>query len=364
MVSPVVQNLENVAISDPVYKQGQHDPVSETTHQPVQLPPPPPVAANQSLPRTQAASTSPTSATASAGGRSSTNPANATNYTPLAYNPAAPAAPEPIAHREDTPPPPDAADGTGLSAAAKHDHYAPQPHPQTYGSPPIAQPGYGQYAASPPPSFGPHAASSPIPSFGPQAAASIPASFGPHAAPSHTPLQTSPRTSVSTSFGPPPTNASSDSSRHPSVAAQTYVPHASGADPNSHIFGQPPVQTPGTQFYQSLGDQPHKALQHVQPHYPDYLAAGQPPPPPASHGEAPPFGGYSQYNYNQSQPGPTPGGAYDIHSQVYRPTEVEHKTHHHNKPSKSSNSDRKPSRIEKVEKGFGSFLKKVDKKLG
>ena len=47
-----------------------------------------------------------------------------------------PAAPEPIAHREKTPPPADAASGTGLAAAAMHEHgaqgYGPQPG---YGSP-------------------------------------------------------------------------------------------------------------------------------------------------------------------------------------------------------------------------------------
>ena len=43
------------------------------------------------------------------------------DFAPMAYNPAAPPAPEPIAHREKTPPPPDAADGTGLAAAAAAD---------------------------------------------------------------------------------------------------------------------------------------------------------------------------------------------------------------------------------------------------
>lgn len=52
------------------------------------------------------------------------------SYAPMAYNPAAPAAPEPIAHREKTPPPPDATDGTGLGNAAIKDQHASQ-----YGNP-------------------------------------------------------------------------------------------------------------------------------------------------------------------------------------------------------------------------------------
>lgn len=360
MVSPVVQNLENVAISDPAYKQQPRVASVEPHHEPIQSPP-----------RTQATSSiSPTSVTASLGGRSSVKAqAPATDYTPLAYNPAAPAAPEPIAHREDTPPPVDAGDGTGLAAAAKHDNaYIPQQ--QTFGLPPTAQTAaYGHYGSPPPPpSFGPNATTSPVPSFGPQAASTIsPPSFGPHSAGP----QISPRTStVSTGFGPPPTTATMSSdggSRHPSVAAQTYVPHPQAQDPNSHIFGQPPVQTPGTQFYQSINNptQPHKPLQHVQPQYPDYLAAGQvPSPPPAAAPVAPPLGGYSTYNYGQVPQQPAATGAYDIHNQVYRPTEVEHHTHGHHKPSKSSSSSSKPSHTEKIEKGIGKWIKKVEKNFG
>ncbi|PVH97640.1 hypothetical protein DM02DRAFT_658135, partial [Periconia macrospinosa] len=50
-----------------------------------------------------------------------------TNYAPMAYNPAAPAAPEPIAHREKTPPPPDAADGTGLNTIPQSQPYPSNP---------------------------------------------------------------------------------------------------------------------------------------------------------------------------------------------------------------------------------------------
>ncbi|KAJ9606451.1 hypothetical protein H2200_009412 [Cladophialophora chaetospira] len=359
MVSPVVQNLENVAVSDPAYKGRSNDPASMSQYHRGQVPPPPShTAANQSSLYGQATSPPPLKAATSVGGQPSPHSVPASDYTPLAYNPAAPPAPEPIAHREDTPPPVDATDGTGLSAAAKHDHYVPQQHPQTFGGPSLSQAAaYGiHYGSPPPPSFGPAATTSPVPSFGPQAAAAVPQSFGPHAV--SAPLQTSPRTSVSTGFAPPPTSVSSDSSHHPSVAAQTYVPHG-GQDPNSHIFGQQTVQTPGTQFYQTINGQPHKALQHVQPQYPDYLAAGQPPPPAAA-----PVGGYSGYNYGQAQPAQPVAGGYDVHNQVYRPTETEHQTHHHSKPSKSSGSQHKPSRSEKIEKGVGKWIKKVEKNFG
>lgn len=54
---------------------------------------------------------------------------------PGAYNPAAPAAPEPVTYREKTPPPPDDGSGTGLQAAAKYDSVPQQPQ---YASTPAA----------------------------------------------------------------------------------------------------------------------------------------------------------------------------------------------------------------------------------
>jgi hypothetical protein len=139
---------------------------------------------------------------------------------------------------------------------------------------------------------------------------------------------------------------------------------AQAQDPNAHIFGQQQsVQSPGAQFYNSLNDQQHhKPLAHVQPQYPDYLAAGQPPPP---------TGGYANYHYGHASqpavgvpPAASPHNPYDIHNQVYRPTEAEHQTHHHSKPSKSSSSHKEPSTVERIDKGLGKFFKKVEKKIG
>ena len=98
-MSPIVQKLENVAITDPSYQQGRTRDSRTTTT----VFPGPPISAT---PQSQEAS----------------------NFAPLAYNPAAPAAPEAIQHREKTPPPDDGAPNP-LVAAATSDHG------QTYGVP-------------------------------------------------------------------------------------------------------------------------------------------------------------------------------------------------------------------------------------
>lgn len=355
MVSPVVQNLENVAISDPAYHKAKTQQPTLGQPHPGQIPPPPPPPTLQAPPLAQQPAMASTGIANDQRAPAGASPPDH-HYTPLAYNPAAPAAPEPIAHREDTPPPIDGSAGTGLSAALHDAPYVQQQQQQQqqYVVPPGPLPNpYGHYGSPPPQTFGPPTTSPPPPSFGPNAGAS-PISFGNQAA-------TSPRTSIGTGLGHRPSNAASpDGSRHPSIAAQTYAP--SSGDPNSHIFGQPPsVQTPGSQFYQSIS-QPHKPLQHVQPQYPDYLASGQAPQP------APPHGGFSNYQYGQpaqQQPLATAGNPYDVHRQFYRPTEAEHQTHHHSRPSKSSSSSQqKPGNVEKIEKGVGRFLKKIEKKMG
>ncbi|KIV94716.1 hypothetical protein PV10_02454 [Exophiala mesophila] len=357
LVSSVVQNLENVAISDPAY----HEPKQSNSPGPPPKEPPQPqppqasgLAANQ---QTSLAATSPTSSSAGVGAVPiNKSPTSDQSYAPLAYNPAAPAAPEPTAHREDTPPPVDGAGGTGLAAAVHDNPYAHQQrqqyqqHPQqSYGFPPA--PSAGQYGSLPTPSFGPHATSPPpAASFGPQSQPS----FGPHAV--SPPPQASPRTSL---------------------AAQTYTP--GGQDPNAHIFGQQQaVQTPGTQFYQSINNQQtHKPLAHVQPQYPDYLSSG-------GHARSRPPSGYSNYQYAQQaplpQPGqqqqpppPTAGNPYDVHNQFYQPTELEHRNSHHyssssSRPHRNSSTSQhqqhKPSNTEKIEKGVGKFFRKIEKKIG
>ncbi|KAI4120313.1 MAG: hypothetical protein LQ341_007561, partial [Variospora aurantia] len=95
-----VQKLENVAIEDTNYQDGKtrSSRPAAATFSP---PPTAPSVDRQVPPKSNDQET----------------------FKPLAYNPAAPPAPEPIKHREKTPPPPDAeTEGTGLSAAAYNDH--------------------------------------------------------------------------------------------------------------------------------------------------------------------------------------------------------------------------------------------------
>lgn len=142
---------------------------------------------------------------------------------------------------------------------------------------------------------------------------------------------------------------------------------------------QNPVETPGSQFYNTLppSTSPHKPLQHIQPQYMDYLSSG-----------APGTGGYSQFNYGaaqqqgmlkqqqqqlQQQQQQQQGGGvsqYDVHSQVYRPTEHEaaayQKESGHGGKRNSHQGGRQASggRLEKGEKKVGSFFKKMEHKIG
>ncbi|RMZ79150.1 hypothetical protein DV738_g3537, partial [Chaetothyriales sp. CBS 135597] len=328
-VHPVVQNLENVAITDPAYQSGQardghgdsphlqqHQQQLQQTQKATNSIPPPPPPPSQ-FPDASVSPPPVISSTAS----QPQQPEAAQSFAPMVYNPAAPAAPEPISHREDTPPPADDGHGTGLTAAATHDRvYVPHGSQAWTGVPQTAQ--YSQYSSPPAQSF-----------------SSLPP-----------PPPTAP------SFAGPP---SAGSSTHPSsISAQPYVP--SQTSPSSHHSADP-VETPGTQFYNSLGGGHHKPLSHIQPQYPDYLAA-------KSHSNAPPPGGYSQYSYSQSSHGrDVPASEFDVHSQVYRPTEAEARVHghHHRQPSRTDPAPgRKESRADRVEKGVGKLFKKMDKKFG
>ena len=363
-VHPVVQNLENVAVTDPAYRNGQ---TRNSQNQPqTNLPPPPPPPTQQS-----AHSPSPVSDLShnSKHATATTQPATQ-SFTPMAYNPAAPAAPEPIAPREDTPPPDDGAGGTGLAAAARHDlPYTPGPYTAAPGSMsnPYGHPGSPQVASAygvPPQS---------APAYQQQYHSSI----------------TSPATSVAPSFAGPPlsatntnlssTNASSFTTgpspdRHPSVAAQHYTPqHPSTA-------GIEPAETPGSQFYPTH----HASLSHVRPQYADYLAArpgsgpgsvptgipGQQQPqaqPPVFVSQPPqpgmPMGGYSNYAYDPSAPQAQQRPS-EVHTQLYRPTEHEHQHSSGHRPSKSSSggkdsSSRLDQGVDKVEKKANKLWKKI-----
>ncbi|KAF5019049.1 hypothetical protein F66182_8941 [Fusarium sp. NRRL 66182] len=125
-MSSVVQQLENVAISDPQYGSTKLSSGGAPSFAP------PPTAPAPSA-------------------EASVAPAN---FAPMAYNPAAPAAPETIQHREKTPPP-DEDPLNPLAVAVAYDYHK---QPFTPGMPPPSQfpPGGVTSPGLPPPQFGQH----------------------------------------------------------------------------------------------------------------------------------------------------------------------------------------------------------------
>ncbi|EEP77465.1 predicted protein [Uncinocarpus reesii 1704] len=318
-VSTVVQQLEQVAISNPGYHNNYAGEISPTGS--ANLPPPP----AGGPPKQPTAISQPSMGSAKPLDRPEGQPPTqaqeekAELYTPLAYNPAAPAAPEPIKHREKTPPPSDSASGTGLAAAAAKEQGMPFTQSASIG---LSQgshnqmQGYNQQTSvsSPPPHGG-----------------SL--SFGPTA-------------------GPPSTGHS---------ATLSYPPHPPAQEPTTGVYRQqsfgPPPGGEYNQFQQQ--QQPAVTAYNQQQPY------GQPYQPQASQPQ-PPLGGYSDYSYSQTQR--PMANQYDVHNQVYRPTEGEHTYHQrHGSGSLAPSGDRKPSKIAenamRVEKGVNRLFKKLEKKL-
>lgn len=334
VMSPVVQQLENVAIGDPAYSNGQ------TRHS-----------------RTASISlVPPVTASGASGDTTRETPKTEeqpANYAPLAYNPAAPPAPEPIKHREKTPPPPEAELGTGLTAAAYADHgFAPPPGQyQTPVSSPLPGQRQPQQSFSGPPQRQ-HSSSY----------ASPPPSAGLPYLPS--PIQQGHRTSSVSSFQPPPPTAGSTASPHSRQQPPSFAPPPK--DPNAHLYDQTsqPMHSPATQILgNSYMAHPPQPLQHLQPQYADYLQS------PTQKQQ--PSGGHSNYEYNQPHQRchhhQSHDDDYDVHSQVYRPTEVEGRSHSHRRPSEAG-PGQQPGRLEqsadKLEKGVNKWLKKLEKKIG
>lgn len=245
------------------------------------------------------------------------------NYAPMAYNPAAPAAPEPIAHREKTPPPEDASDGTGLGASAVHDQHAAQ-----YSNPLQAsfapQPTSGAYFPGPP---------APGQGFtGPpgvqrtNTTGSVPSA--PQSPPSFAPPPSAPPLGQVNNTPPPP-----GLSRTSAMPVQQY---ASANYPNSPGFPPAPQSPPAHSAVPSPGFPPQQYQPMASP-------------------------GYSQFQYSSTAAQATQ--AQNIHQQVYRPTESEAAVHHHENPNAPQRNSNIGKRVDKVEKGIGSFLKKLDKKF-
>jgi hypothetical protein len=296
IVSTVVENLENVAISDPAYQNGQtKDSRSE---------PNPTV---QEAPKEEQ-----------------------TDYTPLAYNPAAPAAPEPIKHREKTPPPEDAEGGTGLISAAVADHQ-PQYYPSTQAAGGFSQPpnytASSQYTTSSP--------SGSLSMSSPPVYTALPVASPP------------PTQAGGMSFAPPPQN------------------------PNAHLFSrdsydsqQPPSPPQQAQIPQQ--QQPPQPQQHIHhshhPQYADYLQnQGH-----DSEDKRVAIGGYSSYSYTQqtqNQYGQL-GTEYDIHNQVYRPTEAESKNPRYSSEPPKPRGNKIEQGMVRVDSKVNSLLKRIERKIG
>ncbi|KUJ18872.1 uncharacterized protein LY89DRAFT_696299 [Mollisia scopiformis] len=308
-MSPVVQQLENIAISDPSYQQGRTRD-SRTTSSSVSGPP------ISATPQGQEAS----------------------NFASMAYNPAAPAAPEAIRHREKTPPPEDGA-GNPLMAAATTDQG------QAFGAPPYGQQGFSGPPGQPGPYF-PSALSGPAP----------PSQFA-----QQQQTQPGPQSPFAqhfqNTFAPPPTAdtrnapyAQPPPSAPPAYQAHIPVTQQFAQYPGSPGLSSPGMNTPG--IYSPGLTSPNAQFMPAQD-----------PVPGISHSVTAPPGGFSQYNYQQTSNTKPLMTDYSIHQQVYRPTDTEAKGH-------SKGKELAPPRG-KLEAGAGSLersvtglLKKLEKKIG
>lgn len=326
-MSSVVQQLENVAVSDPAYQNGQTRnsrsepsvataPTTQGPPQTMSFPPSSGLPVDQQSVNT-GAHISPEEKRDSA------------SFDPLPYNPAAPAAPEPIKHREKTPPPEDGAEGTGLAAALAADQGIPYKPPHQMGS----TPGLSSFA--PPPTS---AQGSPY-SGGPASAPTGYASPPPSASLTHTnsfPLQQPVQ-----SPGAPPSYTQSfhtaQGQTWPSTPGQVTMSFAPPPqDPNAHLYAQ--------QVY------------------------GSPQSPPQHHAQAVAIAGYSNYSYAQPQVQQPGSSEYDIHNQLYRPTEAEAGGHGQKYAQKAMKAPgQRPRKLEdnamKLENGVNRFLRKLEKKL-
>ncbi|KAL9598463.1 MAG: hypothetical protein Q9179_003905 [Wetmoreana sp. 5 TL-2023] len=348
LMSPVVQKLENVAIKDSARQNGKTH--SSELAAPAFSPPP----------------------TASRGDRETAEPENPQSFKPLAYNPAAPPAPEPIKHREKTPPPPEAeTEGTGLSAAAYKDHQhamSPPPHqghsslsqhpyPSSAHSSVFSSPQpHGNPYNSPPP-FAGLTGMSPVPHGGAGSISSLPP-------PPPQGVRTSSVSSAHVSSRSPSTQVNVPSSVTSSQPAFSAPPR----DPNAfHPGGNQPLASPTAQILgNSYVGPPPQPLQHLQPQYADYFASRPQHPPQGQVQE--PVGGYSDYNYAQPHhhhPHQHDSDQYDIHNQVYRPTEEESHHHKHHRPSDGGQpTGRVEQHAGKLDKGVNRFFKRLEKKIG
>lgn len=303
-MSPIVQKLESVAISDPSYQDGK-------TRD----------SRGMSFP-----------------GRPAASPVSQEpSFLPMAYNPAAPAAPEVILHREKTPPPEDGA-GNPLVAAAVSDHGI--SHSQSFGGTPT----YNIGGFSGPPVQTPSSATGQ--NFGGTYSA---AGF------SGPPVQTPTQQQSYFPGSPAPASAPVSSTSQSQVA----TPQSPYAQYFQNSFAGPPTAASQDSIYAQPPPPPSTA-----PPQPSYTTA------------APPPGGFAQYQYNSNTTSSSRAESglsntkplmtdYSIHQEVYRPTQME--ATRKAKPVKVREGGPRgklEDRAEKLERGMGSIFKKLERKIG
>jgi hypothetical protein len=371
-MSPVVQQLEKAAIAAPPAQPSnipqpavavapvavhasanvQGAPQAPIAHTPISPAISPPMAAAASPPSQQ--------------------------FTPIPYNPAAPAAPEPIAHREKTPPPPDAEAGTGLSTAVAYDSGAIPPHQQQY------------MGTNPHQSFGPQPTGGYTPGFSPaQPQHGIP---GPPSMPPPPPAPGIQRMNTLTSV-PSPTVPSATQSPQagtpgtfappPPPIGQAQSPQQQSQDQQQALYAQQQQLAAQQAALMQQQQQLAQQAQQFQPQlmrqnsmgYPNYTAQPQ-------MGQQ----GYPQYGYQQQQqttpsgqptfvptqpsyanPASTPTGAsnpygvnHALHTQVYVPEgQKAPAAAGGGQPAATGKLEQK---MENADKGINRFFKKLEKK--
>jgi hypothetical protein len=82
---------------------------------------------------------------------------------------------------------------------------------------------------------------------------------------------------------------------------------------------------------------------------------------------SPPPGGYTQFQYGSTSaqvPAANPHAVnHETHQQLYRPSEQEAAIVDNTNPNPEPRNSNLGKRVDKVEKGVGRFLKKLDKKF-
>lgn len=259
-----------------------------------------------------------------------TGPSPPQTFVPMAYNPAAPAAPEQIRPREKTPPPEDG-DVNPLHQTLAYDATTPF-------SPGLV-----------PSALGPMSPGLPPPQF--QSPPGAPAFPGPPKAPPVSSPGIPPQgfgslgaSAVAQPVASPPPH------QHPGLARAATMPAQGLPSPGlaSPGFSSPGVASPGVASPYGANF-PNRHPQNT-PTPPHVASPSAPPPPP---------GGYSPYSYSGSQ---SIGGMdYSIHQQVYRPTENEAAVQYKPKQETRGKLEENAGRLER---GMTGMLKKFEKKFG